>query len=345
MVAYPHRTPCEPKTPVPRPLKALASIRHQCDQDLLSDLRSICSPSGARSTLAVLTEVGNIAICLIAAALYPLLLPLLAFHIGVRGRYLGNLMHGAAHGTLARNAKLNNTLGWLTASLVGLSLQDYKEEHLARHHAHLGSEGIDPKLETYRHVGLIVPGKTWTKRKLFVAVVIRGSIIAGSRRVADLFLPRRQLDTDRLVWTIRELRNIALLLILVACAFHWDLIAPLLAYGIGSQLIRPAINLITDVANHAALIPYQDDDVLKTRGFAGGRVTTYMFGGYADDLAHFAHHWFQGIPWHKELEAATMLRKRFPRSNEIPFCYGLIYSRHQSLPSVFDDIVRRLNPS
>ena len=75
-----------------------------------------------------------IGVAVVAAVLWPILIPLSVAVIGTRQLGLAILMHEAAHGGLSSNQRLNDFLGhWLCAVPVGASLTAYRPYHLAHH--------------------------------------------------------------------------------------------------------------------------------------------------------------------------------------------------------------------
>lgn len=315
-------------------LRMSAVVRKEMPQQLLDDLGELSETDTFHAARAVSVEAATTVAGLALATAAPITVPIVTLILGVRGRYIANLMHAASHRSLTSYPKLDEVLGHALATVGATSFEAYCEEHLV-HHRRLGDPTEDPKLRTYEDMGLM-QGENWTKLRL-VRAVARASLKSVSRS------PRRALlrqDHEPAKHYRRRLASWVIGLVGLGAVAGW---APLTTFLIAQLGVKPIVNLATDVANHAGLIGIEDDPVLMTRGFDGNLLVRMVFGGYQDDLAHFVHHWAPGIPWNNELQAASLILDRFPRAAEIPHCEGFIWSRTPSRPSVLDDIVTRLN--
>ena len=95
--------------------------------------------------LVVAHAWGVIALAIAAGTVWPIVIPLSVMIIGTRQLGLAILMHEAAHGGLAQNARLNDWLGhWLCAVPVGASLKAYRPYHLSHHR--FAQQAEDPDL-------------------------------------------------------------------------------------------------------------------------------------------------------------------------------------------------------
>ena len=101
--------------------------------------------SAWKGPLLVLHAWSVIALALAVGVWQPLLIPVCVMVIGTRQLGRAILMHEAAHGLLARDARLNDVLGhWLCAVPIGASLARYRPYHLSHHR--FAQQAEDPDL-------------------------------------------------------------------------------------------------------------------------------------------------------------------------------------------------------
>ena len=319
----------------PANLKMLAAIRKEVPEDLLDALGELAEADTRKALSAVGTEATIVFAGLALVALMPISTPAVAIVLGVRGRYVANLMHAASHRALTSYVKVDELLGHLLATVGAISFVAYCEDHLVRHHGRLGNPAEDPKLMSYIDMGLM-NGGLWTKRRL--AKTMARAAAKSVRRSPHRVVYRQEDEPAK-----HHHRRVTAWVTGLAVLGAGGGLAPLTTFLAAQLVVKPVVNLVTDVANHAGLIGIESDPVLMTRGFDGNLLVRMLFGGYQDDLAHFVHHWAPGIPWNNELNAAALILERFPRSSEIPYCEGFIWAKTSARPTVFDDIVTRLN--
>ncbi len=325
-------TRCRPSSRFP--LRSSAALRSQFGTTVVEKLKLLCEPDSKRALVAMGKEAVAVVVPIAMLARLPILwLPVLV-HLGVRGRYIGNLMHEAQHRKLLRSPRLNRVVGHIFALLTFNSFSDYDDIH-SIHHRDLGQAG-DPKVIAYEQKGLAGAARKSRVGFLVEVLVVPLLGVLLVRAIASVISRKNESRYEVLA------RFLFWLSIAVVAWLTGSLM--LLAVYVAAMLtVRPYINHLTDIANHGGLIPYETDEVRMTRGFTGGWVTRYLFGGSRDDLYHVVHHWAPGVVWFNYAAAAEILASEFPRWGEVPFCDGFIVSRRPGVPSVLDDIYRRLH--
>jgi fatty acid desaturase len=256
-----------------------------------------------------------------------------ALYIGVRQRYLKNLTHECVHHKLVASRRGNVFIGRGILWSLAMSYVDYNVEHL-QHHAYLG-EVIDPKLVSYRAKGAASPSRDKTH---FLLRVVCAPLLGEVQFVAlkGLWGPREERPWDRcgraLLWLGAAL-----------CAIELHLLPVFLSWTTGVIIVRPAVNWLTDLGNHAGLIE-QTDPILQTRGWTSHWLTNHLLGGHLDDMYHPIHHCFPRVVWRRLPEAEQEIRMLYPDFARSVWCSGFFFRRRATptTPSVIDDIVFRL---
>lgn len=316
---------------------APGAIRTELGQSLICELETLCQPRTWLGVRDVLTDLVAIAAAIAMGILAGgIIVPILTvLYIGVRQRYLANLTHECAHLKLVRPKWLNRALGHFVATILGESFVDYQEDHRI-HHAKLG-RNADPKLQSYAAKKATTPSRD--KREFILRVVLANAVWALPKStVMDWFAkPVREAWSTIIFRATFWLAIIALTVAAnVFVAFLWYWVVPL-------TFVRPVINWVTDLGNHAGVID-DDDPIRQTRGWTSHALTRHMLGGHSDDMYHPIHHWCPKIPWRNLPEAAELVRQSYPRWTEVPWCSGFFFRGRSTpdVPCVVDDIVMRL---
>lgn len=121
----------------------------------------------------------------------PLLIPLCVMVIGTRQLGLAILMHEAAHGMLAKDARVNDFLGhWLCAVPIGASLGSYRPYHLSHHRFAQQAEDPDLMLSApfpvtrgslRRKMIRDLTGQTFFKQRVLLPLAMRRQAAAASK--------------------------------------------------------------------------------------------------------------------------------------------------------------------
>ncbi|GAA2107251.1 fatty acid desaturase family protein [Streptomyces synnematoformans] len=312
-------------------------MRRVLGRELVTELEALCG----RPTVGMRDVVVDLAAIAAAASLGTLAGhvwgPLLAAgYIGIRQRHLANLVHECVHSKLLAGRRGNRLVGYVLTALLGEGFLPYRNSHLV-HHAKLGSDE-DPMFQSYR-AGNIRAAKP-TRRSFVLRAVARNAVWHLPKN-AVLTLVTRAPDEP---WRAFAARTGLWAGVVAVC---WPLgAAPyfLLYWVLPALFVRPVVNWLTDLGNHAGVIE-NTDPLLQTRGWTSHWLTRHLLGNHLDDMYHPIHHWCPQIPWRRLPEAAALAARSLDRWGETPWCSGFFFRRRSTpdQPCVIEDIVARLN--
>lgn len=328
---HPRRAPARFRSGTPGP------VRREFGRELIAEIDGLCRPPRISGVLFLASDFAAIVIAAAISSVLdnPFITVLAVTYIGIRQRYISNLLHECVHLKLVRSKTCNKLLGHMGAILLIQSFTDYLDEH-REHHALLGREG-DPKLASYAAKGattlrqdkwefvlhVVVANAVWA----LPAQTIRSWFTRRPHEALGIFVTRTAfwaLVLGLVVWTRAEW--------LVLC--YW--VIPL-------TLVRPTVNWLTDLGNHAGLLENRDP-ILQTRGWTSHFLMRHALGGHLDDMYHPIHHLCPKVPFRQLPTVTQMIRERYPRAAEICWCSGFFFRRRRSpaVPCVIEDIVIRL---
>lgn len=250
---------------------------------------------------------------------HPLTFLLVVVILGGQQLCCAVLTHEAAHRTLFRTRRLNETVAdWLCARPIWTDVERYRQHHI-RHHAHTGT-GQDPDMS------LVEPFPT-TRRSMFRRFMRDLLGLTGIRRVFGLFLMDIGVlkytvaaDVERLPRNGRRLRdyaragvlnmtpmllsNIVLAGLLAACGVLWVYSAWVVAYlTTFSLFIR-----IRSIAEHACT--EKTTDYLKnTRTTRAGWLARLTVAPMNVNY-HIEHHLMASVPFHQLPALHRLLAER-----------------------------------
>jgi fatty acid desaturase len=331
--------PCPAKTTTRtrRSTGAPGAIRRELGRPLLDQLDALCRPP---AWSAVLYPAGDYlaaaaAACAACISGNPAVAVIAIAYIGVRQRYLSNITHECAHRKLVRSRRLNELIGHLIAISLIQSCADYEDEHRT-HHALLGRDG-DPKLQSYAAKGATTPPRD--KREFLLRVIAANAVWSLPKRTLTDWFTKRPKEP----WATVAARAAAWAALL-ALATATGVVADVILYWlVPLLLVRPCLNWMTDLGNHAGLLE-NDDPVCQARGWSSNAWTRHILGGHLDDMYHPVHHWCPQIPFRVLPRACQLIRDQYPRAGEVAWCSGFFFRRRRTpeVPCVIDDIVMRL---
>ena len=206
---------------------------------------------------------------------------------------MATLMHEAAHGLLAEDARLNDRLGdWLTAWPIGMTVEAYRRNHM-RHHARLGTNDDQdftrlclPPIRDGLLASIVRSAVGWRHVQLLLKYVGDSDVAPGERESVTC-----SSAAGRIGW------QLGLFTIGAAIGHPWFhpllWLAPLFTAGI-------LINEVRTIVEHTPLVDPGDDRpvplVPLTRTIRGGLVVRSWFAPLNFNY-HHEHHLYPGVPF------------------------------------------------
>lgn len=257
--------------------------------------------------------------------------------IGSRQRGLANLLHAAAHGTLARNRKWNFISGtFLSGYLIGQQFVRYHHSHVVSHHGRFGDPHSDPdyrqhialglyqfdsrkhnlKKEIYRTaLGLNIPG--------YIAYVLNARLLGKVPEKYDNRIVSQR--TDQLLfytwWAMIIVTSLSL------GVFDWLLLFWFIPLCSSAMMIGWFIEL----AEHYPLMSPKAKAAHATRNRHGNWLERLLTGVHNDHY-HLEHHLSPKVPmWN--LPTTNHVRQADPDYRERDNQCGGIFSKKDALVS------------
>ncbi|MFD3596724.1 fatty acid desaturase [Nocardia sp. NPDC058640] len=242
--------------------------RYKFDSDIENEVRALRKLDNWHGPAAL---VGDWLIIILMIALceqfsgwlwWPAYLALALPAIGIRQRALATLLHEAAHGTLAKNKRLNIFLGtWFSGYVIFQSFETYRRSHVRDHHGSFGDVLVDPDLRAHIAAGLYKPqsGARFTWRYLIMPLLGRQTpAIVKELVVARLSGTREEIQ--------RGLGVISYMLALGMMCWALGYGTEFLIYWIiPLLLIFPLVNWYIEMLEHFPLAGNKNIDVQTTR--------------------------------------------------------------------------------
>jgi fatty acid desaturase len=225
--------------------------------------------------------------------------------VAARQRALATLLHESAHGTLAKNKKLNRFIGtYLSGYMILQSYSAYFASHVRDHHGHFGDPTRDPDLRDHIGAGLYAP---CSNRHFVLRHLLRPLLTSQFTQVRRLAATRLTYGADRS--ELARLASFVTLLTCVACyefgvantALYW--FAPLV-FGF------PVVNWYIELLEHFPYPVSAQFDVEASRHRAVGPISRHFFGVHNEGY-HLDHHLTPGIPFWN-LPKARKIRAQDP---------------------------------
>ena len=226
--------------------------------------------------------------------------------IGARQHGVADLLHQAAHRTLAKNNTLNFLLGTLFSGyLVLQSFTGYTSSHIANHHPYLGNPELDPDYQGLINNHIYGLG---LNRESIVKYLWSLASPATTLRYLRYLVKHRMFNQDENLWEsiVRSLYILSLVILSVWFNFWQEV----LAYWIVPLTTTASwTGSVVELLEHYPFMeaaPKVDIYMSRNRFF---HPTINFFIGKHWDGYHLIHHLFPGIPSWKYSEAHDILVK------------------------------------
>ncbi len=219
---------------------------------------------------------------------------LAVIQIGGRQRSLADVLHQAAHRTLAKNRLLNDVLGTVFSGYWVLqSLSGYTATHGRGHHGNFGDPDLDPDYQHLTKVGVCGIDRTPSNVWLFV----RGIFLPK-----NILLYLEYLFTNRIVPSQelvheRRLRFFFLISVGIVVVVNDWLLLFLLFWVVPFITTQAWIGALSELAEHYPMVDCEPRvDILLTRNRHCSKVTNFFMGVRRAEGLHLVHHLFPGLP-------------------------------------------------
>ncbi|CAN5116401.1 fatty acid desaturase family protein [soil metagenome] len=272
------------------------------------------APFRARSAwkgpLLVVHAWGVIALAVVAGIHWPILIPVCVMIVGTRQLGLAILMHEAAHGVLAKEARLNDWLGhWLCAVPIGASLSAYRPYHLSHHRFAQQAEDPDLMLSApfpvsraslRRKIIRDLTGQTFFKQRVLLPLAISR---AGSR-ASSAAHDYEAIVTGRSVLPF-VLVNLAILTGFAFAGVWWAYFA---LWLLPMATWFPMVTRLRNIAEHAcvegaATDPFRAARTTRAAGWERALIAPYWVNFHAE------HHLFMWTPCYNNPKVHRLLKE------------------------------------
>lgn len=274
------------------------------DRGVRKRLKQLCELDNHHAPLALLWDY-----LLVAASVYLCVgvsywfYPVSIILIGSTQRAFVNLLHESSHKVLAKNQRLNVTLGTFFSGYLVLHMYNpYRNSHIGFHHRYLGDPEKDPDYNF--HVGVGIYDHRTSDKKFFlknialatfgmrtpeyVNYVIRDRILFNPKDVA-VSMPV-SLTTERVVLLLQWAGIFGL------CAWQGWLLELLLFWIVPLFTTAIAIGWLSELAEHYPLPESENKQILMTRNRHGWAIERFLLGRHNDNY-HLVHHLNTGVPF------------------------------------------------
>jgi fatty acid desaturase len=221
------------------------------------------------------------------------------FMIGGRQRALADILHQAAHRTLANNRNLNHFLGtFCSGYLIFQSFSGYQSSHVKNHHGLFAHSTLDPDYLHYQRCGICGPNRTPKAVRNYIVNLFTLRSIFGYLRylVAHRILPSDERSGERVI-------RFMFLGAIIGAFFVSGLWPFLLAYWIVPLITTQAwIGAVIELMEHYPMIEGEKRiDIFMSRNRNCSRISNFLLGLQQYEGYHTIHHKFPFIPpWRNE---------------------------------------------
>ena len=204
------------------------------------------------------------------------------------------LIHGheATHDLASRRSWLNDSLGWFTLALTGISLTAHREFHLEHHRAPHCAR--DPEFQLFDRVVKGVPGWAY----LLIPFAAAAGIDSYPFRAGALLRVRARVLLELLG---AAALHAALLALAGPRAYLWFVVTPMLTGLMAATVLR-------SVCEHHA-VP-EGSAWTNARSVESGPVLSFLWSNVNH---HLEHHLFPAVPYHELPALRRLLAEEFAR--------------------------------
>lgn len=266
------------------------------------EVRRLTRLDPVKASLAVVRTYAVIAGCVGAALIWwtPWMIVPAIVIVATQQHGLFIIAHDAAHYRLYRSRPLNDLIGRLSASLVGLSMPTYRVIHRL-HHNHL-YEDKDPDVALH---GGYPRGRSYLTRKLLLDLIGANAwknyaYFFGAPAINDAVgESNRPLDdtASALRWAARRDRWLVVglqIAMLVAAVWLGYLLAYLLLWVVPALTVLQPILRLRAICEHGAVTDYSTPLTAARTNTGSGWLMWLLFPHHVNH--HLEHHVYPAIP-------------------------------------------------
>ncbi|MFB6518117.1 fatty acid desaturase [Streptomyces sp. NPDC056401] len=286
------------------------------DRTVRKELRELCTLDNHHAPMALLCDYLILAASVwlsvgVSYWFYPVALVL----IGSTQRAFVNLLHESSHKVLARNGRLNLTLGTVFSGYLVLHMYNpYRHSHIGFHHRFLGDPEKDPDYNF--HVGVGLYDHTQSDRTFFLRNIAQAILGLRAAEYVTYVVRDRILfkaDAATVSMPIRQRTELVLMLlqwaaIAAVCTWQGWLLELLLFWFVPLFTTAIAIGWLSELAEHYPLPESESRQILMTRNRHGWAIERFLLGRHHDNY-HLVHHLNTGVPfWNMKRAHRVLLR-------------------------------------
>lgn len=267
-------------------------------------LRALCQLDNYHAILGILLDYVVIAFSVyLCVGVSWWFYPVSVILIGSTQRAFVNLLHEASHKILARDGRLNLTLGTIFSGYLVLHLYNpYRSSHIGFHHRFLGDKDKDPDFSFHLECGIY--DHEPSNRKFFLLNIVFAMLGFRTWRYVRYVVEDRLLFKQRdaavsMPVTVRTERLILFVqwaAILGALAATGQLTTFLLLWVVPLFTSAVAIGWLSELAEHYPLPESENRRILMTRNRHGWAIERFLLGRHNDNY-HLVHHLNTGVPF------------------------------------------------
>lgn len=304
-------------------------MRHPFSDEIKKNIRKLLVLDNWHCWLAVITDYSIIVAAVwLAVDVSWYFYPLSILLIGSRQRALATITHESAHGSIAKNKRLNHLMGTVFSGYwIFQTMGSYYKSHVQQHHAHFGDEKKDPDYEYALKQGLYTKQEPSLARKKYLLFPLLLSKLP-SYFIYVFF--HRFLDEKNSKETILMMSFwLIILAISVYMGFTGYLI---LLWIIPYFTVFHIIGWFIELSEHHPLM--ENNTTLHMSRNRHSHPIEAFFTGMHNEHLHLIHHLFPTIPFWNLPKAHQILLQDANYRKQDDEAGGIFWSNNKN-PSVF----------